>query len=139
MITEIIHAHGHENVLAHHKSTFEVTKETELSLKGDCIIAVSADKGAVDLSAEFREALQKDGAELETKLICAGKEYIIKSKGGAGLTLTHPTDFVWRTSSFTCSRTIGTASDAAARNLPRELIENLQKGEDITVILTVLP
>lgn len=139
MITEIIRCHGHKNVLAHHKSTFEITKETDLSLKGDCIIGVCADRGAVDLSEEFKKALQNPKAELETKLLCGGKEYIIHSKGGEGLLLTHETDFVWRKSDFMCSRTIGIASDFAARDLPRELIADLQNGAEMTVILTVQP
>lgn len=137
MISETIHCRGHVNVLGNHKSTFEITKEPELSPKGDCIIGVAADKGAADLSPEFKAALQKDGAELETKLICGGLEYTVISKGGAGLALTHPEDLVWRKSDFTCPRTIGTGADAAARDLPRELMEHLKKGEELTVILTV--
>ncbi|HJJ48343.1 MAG TPA: DUF371 domain-containing protein [Methanocorpusculum sp.] len=137
MISETIHCKGHINVAGNHKSTFEITKEAELSPKGDCIIGVCADKGAADLSPEFKAALQKDGAELETKLICGDIEYVVKSKGGAGLSLTHPEDLVWRKSEFTCPRTIGNASDAAARDLPRELMERLKKGEELIVILTV--
>ncbi|HJJ29294.1 MAG TPA: DUF371 domain-containing protein [Methanocorpusculum sp.] len=137
MITETIHCKGHPNVLAHHKSTFEITKEPDLSLKGDCIIGVAADKGASDLSPEFKAALQQEGAVLETKLICGPLEYTVVSSGGAGLSLTHASDLVWRKSEFTCSRTIGTGSDAAAKDLPRDLVARLQKGEELTVILTV--
>ena len=36
-------AHGHANVLATHRNTIEITKHKELSLKGDCIIAVNSD------------------------------------------------------------------------------------------------
>lgn len=32
--------YGHENIIAKHKTTFEFTKDEELSLNGDCIIGV---------------------------------------------------------------------------------------------------
>ena len=34
---------GHENITCRHKTTLEFTKDSELSLKGDCIIGVKAD------------------------------------------------------------------------------------------------
>ena len=39
-----IKAKGHKNVLSKHKSTFEITKDKELSLSGDCIIGLDIDK-----------------------------------------------------------------------------------------------
>ncbi|HJJ72732.1 MAG TPA: DUF371 domain-containing protein, partial [Methanocorpusculum sp.] len=104
---EVIHCRGHENVLGLHKSTFEITKETELSPQGDCIIGVSADKGAADLSHEFRELMAKDGARLTAVFSAGGVEVTVTSDGGSGISLTHPTDLVWRRSSFVCPRTIG--------------------------------
>ena len=62
-VTEIIHCHGHTNVLGRHKSTFEITKETELSKNGDCIIAVGADKGYGFIPG-FREAISHEDAVL---------------------------------------------------------------------------
>ena len=34
---------GHENITCRHKTTLEFTKDSELSLKGDCIVGVKAD------------------------------------------------------------------------------------------------
>lgn len=134
-ITETIHCRGHKNVRALHKSTFEITKETELSESGDCIIAVGADKGAADLSPELREALGHDGTILTTTLTCGGVTAVIRSEGSYGITLTHPTDLVWRRSTFLCPRTIAVYSDHTARQLPRELIEKLQNEEEMIVTL----
>ena len=39
-----IKAKGHKNVLSKHKSTFEITKDKELSLSGDCIIGLDIDR-----------------------------------------------------------------------------------------------
>ena len=35
--------YGHENITCRHKATLEFTKDSELSLKGDCIVGVEAD------------------------------------------------------------------------------------------------
>ena len=34
---------GHENITCRHKTTLEFTKDSDLSIKGDCIIGVKAD------------------------------------------------------------------------------------------------
>lgn len=137
-VTEVIHCHGHPNVLATHKTTFEVTTDPSLTLQGDCIIGVGADRAGPDLSPEFKEALAADGAVLITTLTCNGISVIVRSGGGPGLGLSHPTDLVWRRSPFTCSRTIGVYSDHVARTLPADLIACLQAGAPLEVTLTVL-
>ena len=134
---EIIHCRGHENVLGLHKSTFEITKESELSPQGDCIIGVAADKGAADLSKEFRELMAKEEARLTAVFSAGGVEAVVTSDGCPGISLTHPTDLVWRRSSFVCPRTIGIYSAATAALLPRELIEVLKTGAEMTVTLKV--
>ncbi len=136
-VTEIIHCRGHKNVLWRHKSTFEITKETELSKNGDCIIAVGADKGAMDLSPEFREAISHEEAVLRTTLTCGEHSVTIISQGSPGITLTHPTDLVWRRSCFVCSRTIAVYSDHTAALLPREMMAALQSGAELVVTLSV--
>ena len=134
--TEVIHCRGHENVLSLHKSTFEITKEETLTLSGDCIIAVGADKGAADLSDEFKSALRMPGTVLTTTFEANGVTASVTAKGG-NLPLTHPTDFVWRKSTFICGRTVAVNADKAARDLPRELIAELKKGAEMKVTLTV--
>ena len=136
-VTEIIHCHGHKNVRSLHRNTFEITKETELSLNGDCIIAVGADKGAADLSSEFRAVLAKDGVVLRTTLVSGDISVTVLSEGASGITLTHPTDLVWRRSTFVCPRTVAVYSDHTAIQLPRELVTALQSGAEMTVTLTV--
>lgn len=132
---EYLTAHGHPNVTATHRTTFEITKEDELSLAGSCIIAVGADKGALDLSRRFRDALHRPECRLTTTLRCGPYEVQISSRGDPGLSLTHPTDLVWRRSSFTCGRTIGINADHTARDLPREMITLLAGGAEMSVLL----
>lgn len=136
-ITEIIQCHGHPNILAHHKSTFEITRANSLTIQGDCIIGVGADKGCLDLSQEFKNALQNPHAILTTVLEAGDVHVTIKSNGSKSLTLTHPTDLVWRKSTFTCGRTIGILSDTAACDIPRDFIAAVQSGTTFTATLTV--
>ena len=136
-VTEVIHCHGHQHVLATHKTTFEVTRDPSLTLQGDCIIGVGADRAGPDLSDEFKKVLVTDGAVLVTTLSCDGISVVIRSRGGPGLDLSHPTDLVWRRSPFTCTRTIGVYIDHVARTLPKDLIISLRAGAPLTVTLTV--
>jgi hypothetical protein len=128
---ETISCRGHPLVRGTHPTTFEVTKEDHLTPAGDCIIGIAADKGAADLSTDFREALARDGTRLVTRLTCGGITVEVHSEGSANMTLDHPIDLVWRRSGFVCGRTIGIHSDFVAATLPRELIAALARGEEM--------
>jgi len=136
-ITEIILVYGHENIQATHKSTLEITKEPQLSKKGDCIIGVSADKGIADLSLEFKESLRKKNAKM-TMLIEAGEAAeVVNAFGSPRLILAHPTDMVVRKSSHICSRTLAIQADKAACDLSRKLVQKLRKPKQkVKITLT---
>ena len=137
-VTEFVFAQGHRNIQATHKSTIEITKDNELSRRGDCIIAVSADKSLVDLSSQFKENLRKENSEL-TMLIEAGEiAEIVSAYGNPRLTLSHPTEMVVRKSNYVCSRTLAIEADKAARDLPRKLVQRLKNPQQkIRIKLTV--
>ena len=125
-LREIVFGYGHENVLATHKTTLEFTRDKHLSKKGDCIVAVAADKGLVDLRAEFKENLRKPHAKL-TVLIEAGEIMErVEAYGSPQLVLTHPTDMVIRKSDYVDNRTLAVQADKAALYLSRELVEKLK-------------
>jgi hypothetical protein len=134
---EIIRCRGHPLVLGTHPTTFEVTCEEQISRNGNCIIGVAADKGCNGLSPEFRALLSHDDAVLITQLCSGTITAEIRSQGSVHLTLDHPTDIVWRRSTFTCGRTIGIYSDQVAATLPRELIARLRNSAEMTVTLSV--
>jgi len=135
---EILRCRGHRNVAGTHRSTFEVTAETELTPSGDCIIGICSDKGAAGLSPEFKRVLADDDALLLTRLVAGVISVEVHSRGSSAFTLEHPTDLVWRRSGFVCGRTIGIYSDHVARTLPRELIAYLQEGGEMTVELVAI-
>ena len=133
---EIIRCRGHPLVLGTHPTTFEVTCEDHLSKNGNCIVGIAADKGCAGLSPAFKCVLTHDDAVLITLLECDGISVIIRSRGSSQLLLDHPTDIVWRKSTFICGRTIGIVSERVALTLPRELIQRLARGNEMVVTLT---
>jgi hypothetical protein len=137
-INEVVFACGHKNILATHKTTFEITKENALSKKGDCIIAVSASKSLKNLSCEFKENLRKENAKL-TILIEAGEvSEVLTASGSPHLILTHSTNMVVRKSDYICNRTLAVKADKAADDLSRKLVEKLRDPKQkVKIILTV--
>ena len=135
-VTEVIIAHGHKNVRASHKTTFEVTREDRLTARGDCIIAVKADKSVADLSREFKELARRREAEITIMIEAEGEREEVKAKGDPRLTFTHPEDIVVRKSSYVCGRTLAVKADKAARDLSRRLVEKL-RDPNSTVKITI--
>lgn len=137
-IREVIFAQGHKNILATHKTTLEFTKDQHLSKKGDCIVAVAADKAFADLSAEFKEKLRNTHEKLII-IIEAGEIFEqVNAQGSPQLILAHPTDMVIRKSDYVCSRTLAVRADKAACDLSRDLAEKLKNQKQKVKITLVV-
>ena len=133
-----IMAKGHENVLSLHKSTFEITKDKDLSLSGDCIIGLDIDKSMEDFPEEFKEKLANDDTKVIVELKTPNASDTIEGYGHHDLTLSHPTDIVCRKSTFVCSRTLMIKSNKAAIDLNRDLIKDLANGESMDVNINLI-
>lgn len=135
-VIEILEAYGHPNVRATHKTTFEITKEPHLTLRGDCVLAVKASKGAADLNSQFKETVMKPHSKI-TVILKAGKRMeIAVGSGHLHITLRHPTDLVARKSNFVCDRTLMVSSNKAACDFSRNFVRALQNpNQKVTVIL----
>lgn len=127
VLKEEVIASGHENIKATHLTTLEITKEERLSRRGDCILAVGANKSLSDLSDEFKEFLRKPNAKLTLTIEVDGITERISAHGSPNLILTHPFEMVIRKSSYVDNRTLAVNADKAAHDLSRELVEKLQK------------
>ncbi|MEM3622293.1 MAG: DUF371 domain-containing protein [Candidatus Bathyarchaeia archaeon] len=137
-IKEVIFAYGHKNIQATHPTTLEITKEERLSKRGDCIIAVSADKALADLSSEFKDFLRKEKAKISLLIEVGEVADVVNAFGSQKLILTHLTDIVVRKSSYICSRTLAIQADKAAIDLSRKLVEKLKNSEQkVKITLTV--
>ncbi len=136
-ITETINAHGHENILATNEKTFEITKGTSLTKRGDCIIAVAADKNGRELHENFKEMLTKPTSKLMIIIQAGGEMETLEAWGDTRLTLSHPTDLVVRRSTYICARTLAIKANKVANDFSRELVtklKNPQQGVTITLI-----
>jgi hypothetical protein len=137
-VTEIILGYGHENIQATHKTTFEITKEAQLSRRGDCIIAVSANKTMTDFSSEFKENLRKEKAKIMILIEAGDAAEVVNAFGSSRLILTHPTNMVVRKSNYICNRTLAIQADKAACDLSRKLAEKLRNPKQkVKITLTV--
>ena len=134
---EHIIACGHVNIKSTNKTTFEITKETHLTPRGDCIIAVSATKGAVDLSQKFKTIACRQDARITIKIDADGETEKVTAWGHPALLFTHATDLVVRKSDYVCGRTLAIRADKAACDFPRRLIEKLRNpNEKAKITLT---
>ena len=55
-IIDFVEFFGHPLIKATHETTFEITKEEKISLKGDCIIGVKANKSCKDLNDQLKSS-----------------------------------------------------------------------------------
>jgi hypothetical protein len=136
-VIEMIEARGHSLVTAQHDTTFEFTKEENLTAKGDCILAVRASKGARDLSEEFKRLATRNGSRIVIMISVDGVTETAEGRGCASLTFAHETDIVARRSLFTCGRTAMIRSSKAAGDFSRALIRKLAKPSAIVQITMV--
>ena len=127
---------GHENIRSNHKKTIEITKESHLTPRGDCIIGVNANSSCADLPEELKNKLKNSETNVHFLIKVGNDEFVIEGKGHSDLTLTHDEDIVLRKSDFTCPRTLSVKCDKASDLVPREMISKLQnpKTKGIFVI-----
>ena len=137
-ITEVIYAYGHENILASHPTTFEITRDKTLSKKGNCIIAVSANKAMVDLDSEFKKRLQTSKTKVTILLEVGNLSEIIYAFGHPSLTFLNPTELVIRKSDYVCDRTFAIKANKAACDMPKTFIKKLKDStQEIRISLTL--
>lgn len=120
------HAQGHPSVLSTHEMTIEITKETDLSPRGDCVVAVGSSMGARDLPNDLKFSISRSEAKARVVLSTGPFSFVIRGRGDSRLTLSHPTDLVIRRSGFISDRTLMIHSDKSANDLPREMVRLLQ-------------
>jgi uncharacterized protein len=135
MFSDTIHAKGHHNILATHKTTLQITKDDQISKRADCIVAVSADKSLSDLASDVKTALSSNAAKTRLTIQAGHMSEVITGFGSAALTLSDADDMVIRKSAFVSGRTLMIGADKAARDLDRSFVEKLRKSENITITI----
>ena len=135
---EKITARGHENIRATHRTTIEITRDNYLTPRGDCIIAVSANKGFQEFSDEFKNLLRRRNTGLLMEIECSGITDRIKAKGHPDLSFKNPDEMVIRKSNFLCDRTLAIGSDKGAIDINRELVEKLRECKRVSIRLVAI-
>ena len=117
---------GHENILSLHQKTIEITKASNLTVNGDCIIGVNSELSCKDLPEKFKNKAKNPDSSIIFTIKVGSEKFSIHGKGSEKLTLKHGKDIVLRKSAFTCSRTLAINCDKACDDIPRSIVKKLQ-------------
>lgn len=138
MYHDHIRARGHRNIKATHRSTFEITKETYLTPRGDCIVAVASNKGLRDLDPLVKKHITMGWPVM---IIISPIQYPVWDYsigvGHSGLTLNDPVRIIARKSSYISGNTIMIRSSKSAGDFRRDLIRAI-RNEKVEIDIYVL-
>lgn len=120
---------GHKNVLSLHSRTIEITKDPNLTKKGDCILGVSANKACNDLDSSIKNRLRTNGTVVKISIVVEPFEFEVSGYGSNTLEISHGHDIVLRKSNYVDSRTLAVSCDKSAFDIPRHLVTLLTNAE----------
>jgi hypothetical protein len=138
-LTEVVRAHGHENVSAEHASTLEFTSDDFLTPAGDCILAVEADRVPADFSSEFVDACRDADATITATIEAGEHTERVVGRGDPAFSFENERSHVLRTSDYVDDRTVMVDADTAGGDVDRDLAAALADGADATLTLRVDP
>ncbi|HUU89455.1 MAG TPA: DUF371 domain-containing protein [Candidatus Glassbacteria bacterium] len=135
---EVIHAYGHKNILATHKTTIEFTKDKHLTKNGTCIIAVAANKSLAELNDNFKKNLKKDGSKLTIIIEVNGLSNKIMADCFPEVLFTNTKDMVIRKSEYISDRTLAIRANKAACDLDSHLVDKLKNPKERVKITLII-
>jgi len=133
---ETFEAWGHPNVRSTHKTTLMVTRDEELTTRGDCVVAVRAEKGTKDLDPRLKELIRNSETRVTLTIEARDSIFMVTGRGHPRLSLNDPVDMVIRKSGYICDRTLMIQADKAACDIPSNFARFLQEG-DRRILLTI--
>lgn len=128
---------GHPNVRSTHQTTIEITTDTSLTPRGDCIVGVGAGGGCSALPDIIKSMLRRHDSRIHITFQVKDNIFVVHGRGDPGLSLEHDTDIVIRKSRFLCSRTLAVDCDAASADMPRKMVADLQAGAGGTLVIDI--
>ena len=131
----VIKARGHPNIKATHKTTIEITKDSYLTGRGDCILGINADKGLRDLK-EFLNQNKK--RRIQVDLMVENLVENIKGYLDPRLTFLDENDIVIRKSSYVCDRTLMIQAAKSAAEINRKIVRKLKEGGKMILKISVI-
>ena len=136
-VTESLMAYGHRNLKCTHETTLEITKALNLTPKGDCIVAVNANKSLCDLGKSLRAIVTRPSSTVTMTLEVSGFTDTVEGFGDPRLSLASPEDIVCRKSNFVSERTLMIKANKAAADLDRRIVQALKDPEKVAHITIV--
>jgi len=118
--------YGHRNILGTHKTTFEFTKDKDLSSNGNCIIGVGAD---FELS-QIRKLLEFENIIIRISVDEISDEITAKVNPN----FNDSQEIVVRLGEYDSLRTLGTRADKASMHLKRKIINKMNNPKQKMVI-----
>lgn len=131
VLVESVTFRGHQLVRSLHPTTIEVTTEESLTENGDCIVGVGAAKGCAGLDERIKESLRRRGSMVTLRLVVGTLSFVLSASGDPKLQLSHEHDMVIRRSDFVSDRTLAIRADAAANDIPREMVNLLRNPKTV--------
>jgi len=123
-------AWGHENITGKHKRTLEFTKDSELSLEGDCILGVNANFSIYDLKELINESNK-------LKMVITADDISDEILFDGNPDFDDEKEIVVRMGDFSSDRTFGIRADKACSYLKKDLVEKLKNPDQrIDVLIT---
>lgn len=130
-LSESFEARGHPNIRSTHRTTIMVTRDDWLTPRGDCVVAVRAEKGLSDLSPELKEMMKRPNSKIELVIAAGNRAFKVTGRGDPGLILSHPTDIVARRSRHICERTLMIQADKAACDMSEALVDLIKDADRV--------
>ncbi|TXT56700.1 MAG: hypothetical protein BAJATHORv1_20293 [Candidatus Thorarchaeota archaeon] len=116
-------ARGHENILATHKTTLELTSEKTLTKRGNCIVGVASSLTLDQFDQKIKKIVKSENTRIILHMNIDSVCEVIEGRGSRGLTYTDQKSMVIRKSSFECDRTLMVNADKASVDLKRDFVQ----------------
>jgi len=136
MVSFSFSCHGHSNVTSRHKSTLEFTTDSDLSLRGDCILGVRATANLNGLPSDIKKLLRNEKTRIKMMIRTADYTEEIWGNGHPELQLSDKTAIIVRKSDFICPRTLMIKANKSAIDISNE-IRYMMKNPDSKMEVTI--
>ena len=138
---EVVEFRGHENVRATHRTTIELTREPEVTPRGDCIIGVRASKGLAGFRDGFKSLVRRPGARVVALITDSlGHADVVSGFGDPGLSYRDPDRIIIRRSGYIAPNTAMVRACKSAKDLSRDLINSLKEGvRGVAIFVVMVP
>ena len=129
MVQDEVVFYGHPNITSLHRRTIEITKDSNITPNGDCIIGVRANKACSDLDQRLQVLLKQDKSPIFLELLVENKVFRMTGYSNKKILLESKHDIVTRRSSFVCPRTLLVGCNKASYDIPRDIIQLLRNPQ----------